>query len=246
MILAGVFLIALALLGAPLFAVIAASALLGFHRSGVDGMAVAMEVYRIAETPVLVAIPLFTFAGYLVGESRAPQRLVRVTDALLGWLPGGLAVVALVTCALFTAFTGASGVTIVALGALLYPALRESGYGESFSLGLVTTSGSLGLLFPPSLPLILYGIVAQTSIDKLFVAGILPGLLMVVLLSVLSVREGVRQGVRSRLRRGFDWREAGAALREAMWELPLPVIILGGVYGGIFAVSEAAAITARS
>ena len=186
MILTGLVLLLLALLGAPLFAVIAASALLGFARVDVDPMVVAMEVYRIAETPVLIAIPLFTFAGYVVGESRAPSRLMRVSNALLGWMPGGLAVVALLTCALFTAFTGASGVTIVAMGALLFPALKEAGYREEFNLGLITTSGSLGLLFPPSLPLILYGIVAESSIDKLFVAGILPGMLMLVLLCAFS------------------------------------------------------------
>jgi len=170
-ILTGVVLILLAVLGAPLFAVIAAGALLGFTRSGIDPMVVAMEIYRIAETPVLIAIPLFTFAGYLLGESDAPRRLVRVTNALFGWIPGGLAVVALAACALFTAFTGASGVTIVALGALLYPALKDAGYEERFNLGLITTSGSLGLLFAPSLPLILYGIVAEVRVDRMFVAG---------------------------------------------------------------------------
>lgn len=241
MILTGAILLALALLGAPLFAVIAASALLGFWRSGIDPMVVPMEIYRIADTPVLLAIPLFTFAGYLLGESRAPQRLVRVSDALLGWLPGGLAVVALVTCALFTAFTGASGVTIVALGALLYPALRDAGYDESFNLGLITTSGSLGLLFAPSLPLILYGIVARVDVNVLFVAGILPGALMLLLLSGYAFRHGRRLPDRNRR---VSAREALAAVREAMWEIPLPVIVLGGVYTGVFAVSEAAVVTA--
>ncbi len=241
----GVALLLLAVLGAPLFAVIAASALIGFMRSDIDGMVVAMEIYRIAETPVLLAIPLFTFAGYLVGESNAPQRLVRVSNALFGWMPGGLAVVALSTCALFTAFSGDSGVTIVAKGALLYPALKEAGYNEEFNLGLITTSGSLGLLFPPSVPLILYGIVAEVSIDKLFIAGILPGILMVVLLSAWSIREGRRLAPLdgSKAIRGFSWREVLGALREAAWELPLPVIVLGGVYSGYFAVSEAAAVT---
>ncbi len=240
-----------AVLGAPLFAVIAASALLGFHRSGVDPMVAVMEVYRIAETPVLLAIPLFTLAGYVLGESGAPRRLVRLTDALFGWLPGGLALVALVTCALFTAFTGASGVTIVAVGALLYPALQQAGYRDRFSLGLVTTSGSLGLLFPPSLPLILYGIVVSqsggeaarsASVDDLFVAGILPGVLMVALLGAFCLREG--RGLPGRSDRpSFSLREAVAAVREAAWEIPLPVIVLGGVYGGLVAVSEAAAVT---
>ncbi|NIQ95571.1 MAG: TRAP transporter large permease subunit, partial [Desulfuromonadales bacterium] len=150
--LVGLGLLLLALCGAPLFTVIAASAMWGFYRQGIDLQVMTIEVYRIAEMPVLLAIPLFTFAGYLLSESDAPSRLVRLTRALIGWMPGGLAVVALAACALFTAFTGASGVTIIALGALLYPALLEDGYDETFSLGLVTTSGSLGLLFAPSLP----------------------------------------------------------------------------------------------
>jgi len=244
MIIVGLALVLLAVLGAPLFAVIAASALIGFSRTGVDPMIVPMEIYRIAETPVLLAIPLFTFAGYLVGESDAPRRLVRASNALFGWLPGGLAVVALVACALFTAFTGASGVTIVALGALLYPALRDAGYAEKFNLGLITTSGSLGLLFAPSLPLILYGIVAEVPIDKLFIAGILPGILMLGLLAMWSYRAGRRVTTAAVAPVPFSRREIGSALRESVWEAPLPIIVLGGVYSGFFAVSEAAAVTA--
>jgi tripartite ATP-independent transporter DctM subunit len=242
-ILTGLLLVAVALLGAPLFAVIAAGAIIAFARGDIDQIAVIMEIYRIADTPVLLAIPLFTFAGFLLGESRAPSRLVRLSDALLGWMPGGLAVIALVVCALFTAFTGASGVTIVAMGALLYPALRDAGYRESFSLGLVTTSGSLGLLFAPSLPLILYGIVAEVSVDHLFIAGILPGSLMVLALGLWSFREGRFVHQAAATRPGFGLREASAAVRGAIWEIPLPVIVLGGVYSGFFAVSEAAAVT---
>jgi tripartite ATP-independent transporter DctM subunit len=242
-ILTGLLLIALALLGAPLFAVIAAGAVLAFGRADIDQIAVVMEVYRIAETPVLLAIPLFTFAGFILGESRAPSRLVRLSDALLGWMPGGLAVIALVTCALFTAFTGASGVTIVAMGALLYPALKDAGYRENFSLGLVTTSGSLGLLFAPSLPLILYGIVAEVSVDRLFIAGILPGSLMVLALGLWSFREGRFLQRAAAEPQAFSMGEAWAAVRAAAWEIPLPFIVLGGVYTGFFAVSEAAAVT---
>jgi tripartite ATP-independent transporter DctM subunit len=241
-ILVGIALVLFAILGAPLFAIIAAGALIGFAGSDIDLMVVPMEIFRVSEIPVLIAIPLFTFAGYLLGESQAPRRLVRVTNVLLGWMPGGLAVVALFVCALFTAFTGASGVTIIAMGALLYPAMATAGYGERFNLGLITTSGSLGLLFAPSLPLILYGIIAQISVDDLFVAGILPGLLMLLLLSIYCIREG--RFVRARVsRQRFDRRDVLVALRESIWEIPLPVIVLGGVYSGFFAVSEAAAVT---
>jgi len=246
MIFIGLLLILLAVAGAPLFAVIGASTMWGFSTSDVDLSVVAIELYRIAEMPILLAIPLFTFAGYLLSESGAPQRLVRVTRALIGWMPGGLAIVALAACAFFTAFTGASGVTIIALGALLYPALLEDGYSESFSLGLVTTSGSLGLLFAPSLPLILYGIVAQqagadVSIDRLFIAGALPGLLMLLLLGGWSVWTNRHNRVPLA---NFSGRELLAALRVSIWDIPLPLIVLGGIYSGYFAVSEAATVTA--
>ncbi len=242
MILIGIALILLAVLGTPLFAIIAAGALIGFAGSDLDLMIVPMEIFRVSEIPVLMAIPLFTFAGYLLGESQAPRRLLRVTNVLLGWMPGGLAVVALFVCALFTAFTGASGVTIIAIGALLYPAISAAGYREEFNLGLITTSGSLGLLFAPSLPLILYGIIAEQPVDDLFIAGILPGVLMLFLLSIFCIREG--GFVWNRVdRTEFDFREAVAALRESIWEIPLPLIVLGGVYSGFFAVSEAAAVT---
>lgn len=241
-------LLLLALAGAPLFSVIAASALWGFYQSEVDLQVMAVEIYRVAEMPVLIAIPLFTFAGYLLGESKAPQRLVKITDAFLGWMPGGLAIVALAACALFTAFTGASGVTIVALGALLVPALQKAGYRQNFNLGLVTTSGSLGLLFAPSLPLILYGVVAQqmaldtpVSIDDLFLAGLLPGALMLVALSVYSALQPRETTEKPE---PFNWPTAWAAIKDSVWELPLPIVVLGGIYSGMFAVSEAAAITA--
>jgi len=241
-------LILLAILGTPLFAVILAVAMLGFHYLDVNLAVIAIEIYRIADTPVLLALPLFTFAGYVLGESRTSHRLVRFTRAFLGWMPGGLAIVAFVACAFFTAFTGASGVTIVALGALLYPALTEAGYRDKFSLGLVTSSGSLGLLLPPSLPLILYGIIAQqmavganVAISDLFLAGLLPGLLMVVLLSGWSLWENRQNPIPLQ---PFSFQEALSALRETAWEIPLPFFVLGGIYGGFFAISEAAAATA--
>ncbi|MDH5649537.1 MAG: TRAP transporter large permease subunit [Gammaproteobacteria bacterium] len=247
MIIAGLLILVLALLGAPLFAVIAASALLGFYQAGIDLSVIAIEIYRIVDTPVLVAIPLFTFAGYLLSESRAAERLVNLTEALLGWMHGGLAVVALTACALFTALTGASGVTIIALGALLYPALIQSGYQDRFSLGLITSSGSLGLLFPPSIALILYGIIAQqmsvgqpVSVDDLFVAGLLPGLLMLFLLSGWSVWISRNIALPQVI---FSWEKIRKATREAVWEIPLPIAVLGGIYSGIFAITEAAAVS---
>jgi tripartite ATP-independent transporter DctM subunit len=247
MIVGAVVLVVLALLGMPLFAVIAGLALLGFYASDVDLSVVAIEIYRLVDSPVLVAIPLFTFAGYLLSESRSSHRLVRLTDALLGWLPGGLAIVALVACAIFTALTGASGVTIIAIGGLLLPALRQAGYGERFTLGLLTSSGSLGLLFPPSIVLILYGVIAQqldlgqpVSIDDMFLAGLLPGTLMVAMLALYGMWAGWRV---EHERAPFSWREVGGAIREAIWELPLPVIVLGGIYSGLFAASEAAAVS---
>lgn len=248
MILIGILLIVLVLFGAPLFTIIAAAAMLGFYTADIPLAVIATEVYRLAEMPVLVAIPLFTFAGYLMGEGGAPKRLVRLTDALIGWMPAGLAVVAILASALFTAFTGASGVTIIALGALLYPALRQAGYRENFNLGLLTTSGSLGLLFAPSIPLILYGIIAQqmevggqVSINAMFLAGILPGLLMVMLLVMFSLWENRHRHMELL---PFDRKEVFAALRESVWELPLPFVVLGGIFSGYFAVSEAAAVTA--
>jgi C4-dicarboxylate transporter, DctM subunit len=240
-------LLLLAALGAPLFALIAAIALLGFNAAGQSGTAVAIEFYRLADMPALIAIPLFTLAGYLLAESQAPRRLVRLTNALFGWLPGGLAIVSICACTLFTAFTGATGVTLVALGAVLYPALRQAQYPERFSLGLLTCSGSLGLLLVPSMPLILYGVVAQqfhttppVAIDALFKAGLLPCLLMIVVLSLYSawMARGLPRPERT------NRREVWAALKDAAWELPLPFVVLAGIYSGKLAASEAAAATA--
>jgi tripartite ATP-independent transporter DctM subunit len=235
------FLIVAALFGLPLFLVLASLAVALFAGEDISGSAVVIEMMRLASSPMLVAIPLFTFAGSIFAEGGAPRRLVALSRELLGWMPGGLSVVALVTCALFTAFTGASGVTIVAVGGLLLPALVKAGYPERFSLGLVTTSGSLGLLFPPSLPLIIYAYVAGVAVDELFVAGIIPGILLVVLLALWGARRGIHAGVgTTRFDRGRAWR----AVREAVWEIPLPFVVLGGIYSGAVTVTEAASITA--
>lgn len=232
--------------GAPFFALIGAIALFGFQSSGYDISGVVNEFTRIAEMPILIAIPLFTFAGYLLSESGAPRRLVRVADAIFGGVRGGIGVVALVACALFTMLTGASGVTIVALGAVLLPALRAAGYADRFNFGLLTTSGSLGMLFAPSLPLIIYAVVAQqldttvpVSIDDLFIAGILPGLLMLLVLSCYSIYKAPPPKPRQ-LPKG----ELRAALWDARYEIPLPFVVVFGVYLRWFAPSEAAAVSA--
>ncbi|HJN49641.1 MAG: TRAP transporter large permease subunit [Pseudomonadales bacterium] len=238
----------LALLGTPLFVVILLAAMAGFYFTDIPLTVIAIEIYRLVGQPLLMALPLFTFAGYLLAESQVSSRLVRITKIFLSWMPGGLAVVALVTCAFFTAFTGASGVTIVAVGALLYPALMEAGYPQKYSLGLVTTSGSLGLLLAPSLPLILYGVLVQQmnlpesfTIQELFIAGVLPALLMILLLTAHSI--WMNRGIE--LAQGsFSWQEAKAAINESKWEIPLPFFVLGGIYSGLFAISEAAAVTA--
>ncbi len=244
-------LLVLALIGTPLFALIAAIAMLGFYGQELDLGIVAIEFHRLADMPVLVAIPLFTLAGFLLAESQAPRRLVRLSNALLGWMPGGLAIVAIVTCALFTAFTGASGVTIIAIGAILLPAMLQAGYPRPFTLGLLTTSGSLGLLLAPALPLILYAVVAQQAggrqpvgVEDMFHAGLLPALLMILLLGIYAVWQGRQLPPREPVAAGVGgWREVVAALRDAAWELPLPIVVLGGIYGGFFAPSEAAAVT---
>ena len=239
---------AAALAGAPLVAVLMGAAMLGFLSADIDLAIVAIEVYRIVDTPLLVALPLFTYAGYVLSESKTSERLVDLVQSLFGWLPSGLAVVGFVVCAVFTALTGASGVTIVALGALLLPALTKAGFGERFSLGLVTTSGSLGLLLVPSVPLILYGIIVQQlrigepfTIVELFTAGVIPLLLMLTCLVGWTLwlhRDGRVP------RTKFTWPAVWQALVNARWELPLPFVVLGGIYSGYFAISEAAAVTA--
>ena len=229
----------MALAGSPVFALLGALALWLFHGAGIQSSAVIIELARLASLPSLIAVPLFTFAGYLLAESKAPQRLVALAESLFGWLPGGVAVAGLCACALFTAFTGASGVTIIALGGLIYPLLRRQGYPESFSLGLITTTGSLGLMFPPSLPIILYALVGKISVDKLFAAAALPGLLILAALSFYAVVVAKREGVKPI---PFSWDALRRAARDAAWEIPLPLVIIGGIYGGLFTASEAAAV----
>lgn len=229
----------LALAGTPVFALLGATALWLFHGAGIESSAVIIELARLASLPSLIAVPLFTFAGYVLAGSKAPQRLVALAESLFGWLPGGVAVAALSACALFTAFTGASGVTIIALGGLIYPLLRRQGYPERFALGLITTTGSLGLMFPPSLPIILYALIGKVSIDQLFAAAAVPGLLLLAGLSLYAVVVAKREGVAPI---PFSWKAVREAVANAAWEIPLPLIVIGGIYGGLFTASEAAAV----
>lgn len=234
-------LLVLTVFGSPVFLMIGAGALFAFQSIGIDSSAIIVELYRLASLPALIAIPLFTFSGYVLAESQSPKRLLNLANALVGWMPGGLAIVTLISCAIFTAFTGASGVTIIALGGLLYPMLRQKNYPEKFTLGLLTTTGSLGLLFPPSLPIILYGLIAKVSIDKLFIAGLIPGMILIVVLSFYGLFEARHNQTETI---SFSLRNLLNSIRESIWEIPLPFLIIGGIYGGLFTATEASAIMA--
>ena len=217
-----------ALLGAPVFVAMGGIALVLFFSEATPVAAVSAEVYRLIASPTLPAIPLLTACGYVLAESNASTRLVRFFRALFGWMPGGIAVMVAAVCALFTTFTGGSGVTIIALGGLVYPILRKDGYSEGFSLGLVTASGSLGLLFPPSLPVILYSVVASVRdrsvpADSLYLAGLVPGLLLVILVAIYGIYVGRRIETP---RQPFSWKEALAASWGAKWELLLPLFVI--------------------
>ena len=238
---AALILVVLALLGVPLFVVLAAGGLLASHTADISPDILIIEMNRLAASPNMIAIPLFTFAGVLMSSGGAPQRLVNFYRAALGWMPGGLAIVTIGTCAFFTSYSGASGVTILALGGLLYPILVGEGYREKFSLGLLTTSGSLGLLFPPSLAILIYGIVAGVGIDKLFLAGIIPGTLLMVILAIYSMIHGNKLHV---VKHEFDVNTLLATARIAIWDIFLPVGIVIGIFGGFVSIMEAAAVTA--
>jgi C4-dicarboxylate transporter, DctM subunit len=233
--------VAAAALGAPIFSVLGGAAVVLFMVDAVTPAAVLIETYALSTSPTLPAIPMFTLAGFLLAEGAASARLLRVFRAWFGWIPGGTAVVCAVLCSFFTVVTGGSGVTILALGGLLFPALVRDGYGERFSLGLLTASGSLGLLLPPALPLILYGIVAQMPMEDLFIGGIVPGLLLTTMIAAWGVREGLVSGAG---RQAFAVGEAGAAIWAAKWELAMPFIVLGVLFSGVATAVEASAVTA--
>ncbi len=235
----GVLLIG-ALLGLPIFAVIGGLASILFWYDFTPVTAVPLAAYQLSAQPLLPAIPLFTLGGYILSEGGASRRLVRVFTALVGWMPGGLAIATTLVFAFFTSFTGASGVTILTLGGLLLPVLVKSKYPEQFSIGLMTASGSIGLLFPPSLPVILYAVYSRTPINEMFLGGLIPGILLVGLVALWGVRQG---RIAERNRPPFRLREALAALNAAKWEVALPLLVIAGIFGGFVTLVEAAAVT---
>jgi C4-dicarboxylate transporter, DctM subunit len=241
MIVAILILIFLALLGTPLFAVMGAGGLLASYSAELDPSILIIEMYRLASQPNLIAIPLFTLAGITMAAGDGTKRLITLFNALLGWMPGGLAIVTIISCSAFTAFTGASGVTIIALGALLYPMLEHAHYRDRFCLGLLTTSGSLGLLFPPSMAILLFGIVSGVSIDELFLSGLIPGLLLLLMLSVFSIFSARKLQITPQK---FSWSQIASAVRESIWDIFLPIFITIGIFGGFVTISEVAALTA--
>lgn len=239
LVLPGLILLAAAgALGTPIFVFLGGAALLLFWGEGVTVAAIPAETYRIVASPIFPTIPLFTLAGFILSEGRASERLVRVFQVLFGWIPGGLAVAATLLCAFFTTFTGASGVTILALGGLLLPVLLKGGFKEDFSIGLLTSTGSLGLLLPPSLVVILYGVIAHIPIIDLFKAALVPGMLLIAPICLICISEGFRTGAG---RAPFSFREAAAAIWVAKWEVIMPVFLLVLIFGGFSTLVEAAA-----
>ena len=236
----GIGLVGFALFGGALFVLLGGASIIGYLTAGEPISTILIDFNRLTRNSTILIIPLFTFAGYVIAEGKAPQRLVAFARASVGWLPGGIAVVVLGTCAFFTTFTGASGVTIIALGGLLYPILRQS-YNERFSLGLVTASGSIGLLFPPCVPLILYAIIAQVPIERMFLAGMIPGLLILGILSLYCCGWSLTKRIETT---PFDGRVFIQTLWDVKWELLLPFIVLGGIISGLVTLDEAAALTA--
>ncbi len=236
-----VLVIAAALAGAPIFAVLAGAGVFLYMTFFVPPAQVVLSAYDLATEPLLPAIPLFTLTGCVLAQGQVSERLLRVFRALVGWVPGGTAVVCVVVCAFFTIFSGASGVTILALGGLLLPALLKDGYRDRFSVGLLTASGSLGLLLPPALPLILYAVVAEAPLEDLFVGGFLPGILLIGLVSAWGMREGV---VTAAGRHAFSRAEVWPAVWAAKWELALPVVVLVSYFSGRATLVEASALAA--
>jgi TRAP-type C4-dicarboxylate transport system permease small subunit len=227
-------------LGMPIYAALGSVALLLFWHEGTPISAVPGETYRMSTAPMLPAIPLFTLAGYILSAGGSSRRLLRLCSALVGWMPGGLAIVVTLVLAFFTPLTGASGITILAMGGLLLPMLREAHYTERHAIGLVTVSGSIGVLFPPSLPVILYAYYAELTLDRLFIAGLLPGFVLVTVVAAWGAWRGWRGGA---VRTPWQGRELGIALWDAKWDILLPVVTLTSIFGGFATLVEAAALT---
>lgn len=226
--------------GTPIFVGLGGISVLFFWYDFTPIAAIPAEAYRIVVSPTLPTIPLFTLAGYLLAESKTSERLVKVFRTLFGWMPGGTPVIIVFLCGFFSALTGGSGVTILALGGLLVPLLIKEGYDRSFSIGLITVSGAIGLLFPPSLPLIIYGITAGISIKNIFVAGFIPGLLLIFLVSAWAIIQGKNQNI---IRNTFSLEKSLKVCWETKWELIIPFIILLGIFGGYSTLVETASIT---
>jgi tripartite ATP-independent transporter DctM subunit len=241
MIAVSIILVLLVFMGTPLYTALAAVALYWFHVTDTPLMVVNNEMYRITDQEIFITLPLFTFAGVLMSKTNMPHRLLGFSRSILGWMPGGMAIVSIVACCLITAFTGVTGVTIVAMGVLLYPALAQDGYRENFNLGLLTSAGAMGLLIPPAIPLILFAIITEINPAKLFIAGALPMLLMVVLFAVYGMREGIKAGV-PRIKPSV--KEFLRATWEFKYELPVFVIIPIGIFGGYLTAVEAASVMA--
>ena len=239
-------LIGSAFIGTPIFVILSGFTLLQFLGSGGALEVVPDEAYAMLSQPLVPALPLFTVAGFILSESKAGERLIALFQAWFSWFRGGLAVMAVLLCAFFTTFTGASGVTVLALGGLLLYMLQRNGYRERFSIGLLTSAGSIGLLFPPALPIIMYGVIAQIDIRQLFVGGFVPGLLMVLALAALGVYQALRRRTGDAPGQGADrprfrLRPALQAARAAAWELALPVVVVALYFGGITSLVETAA-----
>ncbi|PIS48041.1 MAG: C4-dicarboxylate ABC transporter [Elusimicrobia bacterium CG08_land_8_20_14_0_20_51_18] len=236
-----ILILALAFISTPVFSLISAVTFFLFYSADIDSSAAIVEFMRLQSMPALISIPLFTFSGYVLAASKTPERMFNFAKSVFGFMTGGIAIASLIAAAVFTAFTGASGVTIIALGGLIYPILRNQGYSEKFSLGLMTTTGSLGLLFPPSLPIILYAIVGKLDLNQLFKAALFPGILLLSVLSVYAFFSARKAGIKNEK---LEFKKIRESFRAVLWELPLPFLIIGGIYKGVFTASEAASIMA--
>ena len=235
----GIGLVGFAIFGGALFVLLGGATIIGYAAADLPISTILIDINRLTKNSTILIIPLFTLAGFIIAEGKAPQRLVAFARASVGWLPGGIAMVVLGTCAFFTTFTGASGVTIIALGGLLYPILRQS-YNDRFSLGLVTASGSIGLLFPPSVPLILYAIIAQVRIDTMLFAGIIPGIIILFILSAYCCGWSILKKTETTK---FNFFVFLRTLWDSKWELLLPILVLGGILSGVVTLDEIAALT---